>query len=71
MQKVKIFMSAENRIGSLEDDINAWLDQTDCRVLSITGNIAPQSASKRPHYSPAPSDVMLVVLYESNGAPTN
>ena len=64
MQQVKIFECLETEIQSLEDDINAWLRETGARIISITGNIAPQSVSSHPKARPAPSDVLLIVLYE-------
>ena len=64
MQQVKIFEVLENDLQSLEDEINAWLRESGARIISITGNIAPQSATSQPKARPAPSDVLLVVLYE-------
>ena len=68
MQQVKIFECLETEVKSLEDEINTWLRETSAQIISITGNIAPQSASSQPKASPAPSDVLLVVLYEIGDA---
>ncbi len=43
MQQIKLFKSLESDIGSLEAEVNAWLRESEVKVLSITGNIAPQS----------------------------
>ncbi len=64
MQQVRIFEVPENNLGSLEDEINKWLRDSGVKVISITGNIAPQSAISHPKARPAPSDVLLIVLYE-------
>jgi hypothetical protein len=74
MQQVKIFRSLENDLAGMEDQINAWIRRSGARVLSITGNLSPQSPSPGAA-SPglgrsafAPSDVLLVVLYEAADA---
>ncbi len=64
MQQVKIFEVLENDLKALEDEINAWLRESGARIISITGNIAPQSTTSQPKARPAPSEVLLVVLYE-------
>jgi hypothetical protein len=70
MQQVKIFKSVETEVRTLEADVNAWLRETGARVLSITGNIAPQSErvgsaeGGKEEIRFFPSDVLLVVLYE-------
>lgn len=68
MQQVKIFKTVEAEVGALENDVNAWIRESQPRIISITGNIAPQSspsgggsAAKRF----APSDVLMIVLYET------
>lgn len=72
MHQVKIFKSIESEIPALEKQINTWLIESGARVISMTGNISPQS----PHGgegSPgasiratpwAPSDVIVIVHYE-------
>jgi hypothetical protein len=72
MQQVKIFKSIESEVNALEQEINEWLRTSGVRVLQIFGNIAPQSQAYEPVTSgPAqggfvPSDVLLVVLYETS-----
>jgi hypothetical protein len=71
MQQVKLFKGLESELGALEGEVNAWIRQSGARVVSIAGNIAPQSEKAGPgagglSKSPfAPSDVILVVLYET------
>jgi hypothetical protein len=64
MQQVKIFECRENEIADMEKEINEWLRESGANILSITGNIAPQSTTSHPKARPAPSDVLLIVLYE-------
>ena len=72
MQQVKIFKSHEDAVDHLEEEINQWLTSTGARVISMTGNIAPQSIASAPEQKAtlsrgnfAPSDVMVIVLYET------
>ncbi len=70
MQQVKLFKSVESDLTELETEINAWIRQSGARVISLTGNIAPQTekpgdvagGSSRGRFPP--SDVIIVVLYE-------
>lgn len=70
MNQIKIFKGLENDLTSLEQDVNAWLAESDVRVLQIFGNIAPQSVQPKAQSGGlsttdfAPSDVMMVVLYD-------
>ena len=70
MQQVKIFKSLETDVLALEREINAWIRDTGAKVISISGNIAPQSGgpslggSSSSDY-PTPSDILLVVLYQA------
>ena len=71
MRKVKIFKSLENDIARLEVEVNEWIAQSGAEIISLTGNMAPQSErtgastgglgdSRYP-----PSDIVLIVLYEA------
>ena len=70
MQQVKIFKSLESDVRTLEKEVNEWIRQSGARIVSITGNIAPQSESPGStargigQSCYPPSDVVLVVLYE-------
>lgn len=69
MQQVKIFKGTELDLVELERQVNEWITENGVRVIQMVGNIAPQGPkqdgssmlSKTGH---APSDVLLVVLYE-------
>ena len=71
MQQVKIFKSLESDVRALEKEVNEWISQSGAKVISVTGNIAPQSESPgttargigRSCYPP--SDVVLIVLYDA------
>lgn len=71
MQQVKIFKGIESEIHALESEINAWIRENRARVISITGNIAPQSRRSDADANAlgtggfAASDILLVVLYET------
>lgn len=70
MHQVKLFKGLENEVAGLEKQINAWLAGEAVKVISITGNISPQSpppdnASGSITQSPwAPSDVLIIVHYD-------
>lgn len=70
MQQVKLFKGVENEVGSLEKEINDWISRSGAKVVSLTGNIAPQSVKPDTtgglgKSSFAPSDVLVIVLYET------
>ena len=70
MNQIKIFKGLENDLSALEQDVNAWLAETDSRVLNVFGNIAPQTMHPQAHGGGlsttdfVPSDVMLVIVYD-------
>ena len=71
MQQVKIFKNVENNLSELEKDINDWISQSGARIISVTGNIAPQSDSSGAvgglsNSAFPPSDVVIVLLYETS-----
>jgi hypothetical protein len=64
MQKIKLFKSIESELHSLEDEMNAWIADTGARVISVTGNIAPQTGNTQQVGTFSASDVFVIVLYE-------
>ncbi|RMF40523.1 MAG: hypothetical protein D6753_11545 [Planctomycetota bacterium] len=64
MQKVKLFKGLESELSALEDEVNQWIAETKARVISISGNIAPQSRSQSSMGSFGASDVLIVIHYE-------
>lgn len=77
MQQIKIFKGVENESDRLERQVNDWLRQSGVRVLSVFGNLAPQSVMTAPAGGSlvgaetaagrrfAPSDILVVVVYEA------
>ena len=65
MQQVKIFKSIESELLTLEQEINEWISESGAKIISITGNIAAQSASAGSLGDTfSGSDVLLFVLYD-------
>ena len=76
MHQIKIFNGLEGDTGRLAKEVNEWLKTSKAKVVNVFGNIAPQSVSEKPdpgrlassESGPtrrfAPSDVLLVVVYE-------
>ncbi|WP_164102681.1 hypothetical protein [Candidatus Laterigemmans baculatus] len=66
MQQVKIFKSVEGELGALEETINGWVRESGARIVSITGNIAPQTVAPGTAMNTfSDSDVLIIVLYET------
>ena len=70
MQKVKLFKSIESELSNMEKEINAWIVDSGAQIISVTGNIAPQSggSSSIPMGSFSASDVLVVIMYEDGNA---
>jgi hypothetical protein len=71
MQQVKFFKNVENNLSELEKEVNAWISQSGVRIVSLTGNIAPQSdrsgtGGGLSNSTFPPSDVLVIVLYETS-----
>ena len=72
MQQIKIFKGLENELADLESEVNAWLNDSNARVVHMTGNIAAQTVTpsqreNRIGEGHVPSDVLVVVVYEPGG----
>ncbi|MCX7428187.1 MAG: hypothetical protein NTW96_21480 [Planctomycetia bacterium] len=71
MQQVKLFKGVENDVSGLEKEVNNWIRQSGARIVSVTGNIAPQSGSAGSVSGSlggsqfAASDVLLIILYDA------
>ena len=71
VQQVKLFKGIESEVSALEAEVNAWIRESGAKIISVTGNVAPQSnlpegkgaTVGRSLYPP--SDILLVVLYDS------
>ena len=64
------WMGVLSLVNSLENEINSWLRESGAKVITISGNIAPQSMAKDTGSqtlskgSFEASDVLVLVLYE-------
>ncbi len=63
MRQIKVFKSIETELWNMEKEINDWAKESGARIVSVTGNIAPQTATSSSHGFAA-SDVLVIVLYE-------
>ncbi|MHB8952758.1 MAG: hypothetical protein ACYC4U_07235 [Pirellulaceae bacterium] len=64
MRQLKIFKSIESELWNMEKEINHWVKEAGVEVISVTGNISPQTSGSASHGFSS-SDVLIVVLYES------
>ena len=78
MQQIKLFVGREDHTADLETEVNNWIAESGATVLSISGNIAPQSVLPTKGGSGgtnlsatgthtrrfAPSDILVIVTYE-------
>lgn len=68
MQQVKIFKSIESELDALEQEINSWVKEQGVKILSLTGNISPQSITGGGMTSTfSASDVLVIIVYETAG----
>ena len=66
VRQVKIFKSIESELWSLEDEINAWIKESGAKVVSVSGNIAPQSSGGGAGQGTfSASDVLIIVTYDT------
>ena len=70
MHQIKFFKGVENDLSALEREINAWLAESDARIIQTFGNIAPQSIPPTAKGSGlstsefAPSDILVAIVYD-------
>ena len=63
MRLVKMFKSIESELWTMETEINTWIKESGARLVSVTGNIAPQTGKESMQGFSA-SDVLVIVVYE-------
>lgn len=63
MRQVKIFKSIESELATLEEEINAWIREHATEIVSVTGNLSPQSGGGHGRGFSA-SDILVLVVYE-------
>lgn len=72
VQQIKIFKGVESELELLEKTVNDWIRDTSANVLTVAGNIAPQSESlgssgrTSSNMRYAPSDVILIITYAAS-----
>ena len=64
VRKIKIFKGIETELNPLEEEVNSWLEESGVELISVTGNIAPQSNSGSGMGTFSTSDVLVIVVYE-------
>lgn len=64
MRLVKMFKSIESEIWTMETEINTWIKESGARIVSVTGNIAPQTEKEGGMQGFSASDVFVIVVYE-------
>ncbi|HYE60522.1 MAG TPA: hypothetical protein VD997_00875 [Phycisphaerales bacterium] len=75
MQQVRIFIGKEDEVSRLTKEVNDFLANTGAKVVNVFGNLSPQtpgaSGGSEGMRAPegmnrrfAPSDIMLVVVYQ-------
>ncbi len=75
MHQIKIFHDIESSKDGLEEAVNSWLaENSDVRVIRISGNIAPQTVTAASQgvgtlggQRFASSDLAIFVHYEKDG----
>ena len=75
MRQIKVFVGREDHTTDLEGEVNKWIADSGVEVVSITGNIAPQSVLPSKESASnlggstghgrrfGPSDIMILVTY--------
>lgn len=75
MLQVKLFSGQEDAKAELEAEVNTWIAESGAEIVSIAGNMSPQtllpttdanstlSGSGSPARRFAPSDILVVVTY--------
>ena len=70
MQQIKVFIGVEGDQSVLEGEVNTWIEENKVKVVSIQGNIAPQTLARQdvPVTSTGrsfrPSDIFVLIVYE-------
>ncbi|WP_417848140.1 hypothetical protein [Thalassoglobus sp.] len=64
MRQMKLFKGVEMEISTLETEVNEWIQENGIDVISISGNITPQSYSSRGQERMSGSDILIIVEYE-------
>lgn len=73
MHQIKLFCDIESNVENLENRINSWLDENGVHIVSVVGNIAPQTGTKDATATRgiagqkyASSDLFVAIVYEKH-----
>lgn len=66
MRKIKLFKSVVSELETLESEINDWIETQGIEVVSITGNISPQTHLPTSSDTFSVSEVLVIVTYEAS-----
>ena len=69
MRQIKLFKHIEAEIRELETEMNDWMkaiQEKGAKIVSVTGNIAPQTLGSQPSGTNrfSPSDLLMIVEYD-------
>ena len=74
MHQIQIFIGKEDEPARLTKEVNDWLASSNAKVVNIFGNLSPQTVAEKADATRtisdsggrryAPSDIMLVVVYQ-------
>jgi hypothetical protein len=64
MQQIKMFKGVDTELGDLEKSINEWLAQSNAKIVSMSGNIAPQAGKHGASNSFSTADVLVIIVAE-------
>lgn len=65
MQKIKLFKGVESELEDLESVVNQWIADNGVSIVSVVGNIAPQTRHPTSLESFPVSDILIIVTYEA------
>jgi hypothetical protein len=67
VRKVKLFKGVENELTELEAEINQFLESSGVELISVSGNISPQTHLPTSPDTFSTSDVLIILTYEASG----
>jgi len=71
VHQIKLFVDVESNLEAMEQKINQWLAGSGAKVVSVFGNIAPQTVTPDTKGSSlgvrrfSSSDVLIAIVYQS------
>ncbi len=65
MQQIKLFKGVESEMEDLEQQVNDWLKSSGAKIISVAGNISPQTQHPNTLESFPVSDILIIITYEA------